>query len=74
MKEKIDFLINKEINPMLANHRGGCELVSLEGGIANLRLLGGCKGCVGRKMTFGNQVIPFLIENVKGLEQVNLVD
>jgi Fe-S cluster biogenesis protein NfuA len=74
MKEQINKLIDNEINPVLADHRGGCELVSVEGNTANLRLLGGCKGCPGRKMTFGNQVTPFLIENVQGLEQVNLVD
>lgn len=74
MKNKIDFLINHEINPILADHKGGCELVSVEGSVANIRLLGGCRGCPGRKHTFGKQIIPFLIENVQELEQVNLVD
>jgi Fe-S cluster biogenesis protein NfuA len=74
MKEKIDFLIKNEINPVLADHKGGCELVSIEGETANIRLLGGCVGCPGRKHTFGKNVIPFLIENVQGLKQVNLVD
>ena len=74
MKEQIEALIKLEVNPVLAQHRGGVELVSVEGNTANIRLLGGCKGCPGRKHTFGQQVIPFLKQNVEGLENVNLVD
>jgi len=74
MEKIIKQLLDDEINPVLADHKGGCELVSVEGSTANLRLLGGCVGCPGRKHTFGQQVIPFLINNVEGLEQVNLVD
>ena len=74
MKEIIEELIKIEVNPILAQHRGGCELVSIEGNIANIRLIGACGGCPGKRHTFGNQVIPFLKQNVKGLENVNLVD
>jgi Fe-S cluster biogenesis protein NfuA len=74
MKEQIEFLLEKEINPVLADHKGGCELVSVEGNVANIRLTGGCVGCPGRKHTFGRNVIPFLINNVEGLDYVNLVD
>lgn len=74
MKEIIEELIKVEVNPVLAQHGGGIELVSIEGNEANIRLLGGCRGCPGRKHTFGKQVIPFLLNNVEGLENVNLVD
>lgn len=74
MKETIEFLIKNEINPILAQHSGGIELVSVKDDTANIRLLGGCRGCPGRKHTFGKQVIPFLLNNVEGLENVNLVD
>ena len=74
MEKVIKQLLDEEINPALADHKGGCELVSVEGSTANIRLLGGCVGCPGRKHTFGQRVIPYLKENVAGLEQVNLVD
>ena len=35
----------EEVRPYLRSHGGGVELVSVEGGVARLRLRGSCEGC-----------------------------
>ena len=74
MKELIVSLINEEINPALSVHQGGCEFVSLEDGVANIRLTGACTRCPGRRMTFEYKVIPYLISKIDGLTKVNIID
>lgn len=73
MKDRLLDLITNEINPELARHRGGCELVEVNDGVAIIKLTGSCNGCPGRKHTFSKKVIPFLLANVEGLTQVNIV-
>lgn len=46
LTERIEFVLNTEINPTLAGHGGKVSLVEyLEGGIVVLRFGGGCHGC-----------------------------
>lgn len=74
MKSKLENLISEEINPVLKEHLGSCELVKIEGNDAYIRLTGGCTGCPGRKQTFFGNIVPFLKEEVKELAVVHLVD
>ncbi|MBA2691470.1 MAG: NifU family protein [Rubrobacter sp.] len=41
----------EEVRPYLQSHGGNVELVSVEGGVARLRLEGSCKGCPSSTMT-----------------------
>lgn len=73
MKTKLLDLITNEINPQLARHRGGCELVSVDDNTASIRLTGSCTGCPGKIHTFNKNIIPFLLANVEGLKAVDIV-
>lgn len=74
MKEIIDTLITEQINPVLAKHNGGCALVSVENNVASIKLTGSCTMCPGKKHTFLQNVKPFMLEQVEGLEDVKLVE
>lgn len=69
---KIKDVIDDKINPMLALHAGGCELVSFEEGIVTLKMFGGCSGCPSSAITLFNGIVPILKEHVDGIEDVVL--
>ncbi len=50
MQEVIDF-INEEVNKDLQMDGGGCEFVSFEDGILNIKLKGACTGCMMSEVT-----------------------
>lgn len=50
MQEIIDF-VNVEVNNNLKMDGGGCEFVSFEEGILNIKLKGACSGCMMNEMT-----------------------
>jgi Fe-S cluster biogenesis protein NfuA len=72
MKEVVEQVIREDLNPKLAMHGGGCELVSCEDGVVTLRLVGGCSGCPGRQMTLMGAIVPVLRAKVQGLKDVQL--
>ena len=72
MIELIKEVIEKDINPYLELHAGGCELVSVEEGIVTLRLFGGCSGCPSSQITLFNGIVPILTEKVPGVKDVVL--
>lgn len=72
MIEQINEVIEKEINPMLELHSGGCELIDVEDGIVTLRLFGGCSGCPSSTITLFNGIIPILQDKVPGIKDVIL--
>lgn len=46
LSDRVRYLIEREINPALARHRGRVELVAIEaGGVVVLRFGGSCQGC-----------------------------
>ena len=70
----------ENVRPFLAGHGGNVELVSVEGGIARLKLQGSCDGCPASASTLENalreaidEVAPDLlgleVEGVVGLEE-----
>jgi Fe-S cluster biogenesis protein NfuA len=44
-KEKVQYLIDKQINPGVAEHGGSVGVVDVKGNVLYLRLYGGCQGC-----------------------------
>jgi Fe-S cluster biogenesis protein NfuA len=44
-KEKVQYLIDRQINPGVAEHGGSVGVVSVKDNILYLRLYGGCQGC-----------------------------
>src|SRR5690606_17673808 len=46
LNDRINYLLQTEINPSLASHGGEIKLIDVvEGGIAALQFGGGCQGC-----------------------------
>ncbi len=74
MNKEIKTLIEQEINPVLNQHNGACEFVDFSDGKLLVKLVGGCTGCPGRKMTFMNGIVPFIKSNLEYVKEVELVD
>lgn len=44
MEEKVKEVIENEIQPMLAQHGGGVEVLEINDGVVKVRLMGACAG------------------------------
>ena len=44
MEEKVREVIENEIQPMLAQHGGGVEILGIDDGVVKVRLMGACAG------------------------------
>lgn len=51
IKQKVEELFEKEINPQIASHGGWVKLEKVEGSRVFIQLGGGCQGCGGASMT-----------------------
>lgn len=72
MISKIQELIDEEINPQLALHAGGCELVDVDDGVVTIRLFGGCSGCPSSQITLFNGIIPIFKDKLPEVKDVLL--
>jgi Fe/S biogenesis protein NfuA len=72
MIEQIKEVIESEINPSLALHQGGCELLDVEDGVVTLRMWGGCSGCPSSAITLFNGIIPILMDRFPDIRDVVL--
>jgi len=72
MEDRIKEVIEKDINPQLELHAGGCELIEVEAGIVTLRLYGGCSGCPSSQVTLFNGIVPILKEKIPEIVDVVL--
>ena len=70
--DRIQKVIEEDINPYLAMHSGGCELLDLDDGIVTLRMFGGCSGCPSSQITLFNGIIPIFKEKVPEIRDVIL--
>ena len=65
--ERINYMIESEINPQLANHGGQVMLVEVtEDGIAILQFGGGCNGCSMVDVTLKDGIEKQMLENFAG--------
>jgi Fe-S cluster biogenesis protein NfuA len=51
IRQKVQDLFDREINPALGSHGGWVELVEVKGNSVYVRLGGGCQGCASARMT-----------------------
>jgi Fe-S cluster biogenesis protein NfuA len=72
MKDQLNKLLTEEVNPILKQHMGGCELLTLNDGVAQIKLTGSCSHCPGKKFTFNEHIVPYLLNNVEGLKEIIL--
>lgn len=68
--ERIQQVIEQQVNPAIASHGGGAELVSVDETIAYLRLFGGCQGCGLAQVTLKQGIERIMLEAIPDLTQV----
>ena len=65
-------VVEREINPLIAAHRGRASIVAVEEGWVRVRLEGGCQGCSLAEVTLRQGIEPLLRAKVPGV--VGLTD
>lgn len=68
--ERVQQVLTEQVNPAIASHGGGAELVSIDGTIAYLRLYGGCQGCGLAQVTLKQGIERIILESIPELSQV----
>jgi Fe/S biogenesis protein NfuA len=68
--DRVQQVLRDQVNPAVASHGGGAELVSIDGTIAYLRLYGGCQGCGLAQVTLKQGIERILLESIPELTQV----
>ena len=72
LADRVRDVLEREINPLIAAHRGHASLVGVEEGWVRLRLDGGCQGCSLAEVTLRQGIEPLLRAKVPGM--VGLTD
>ena len=70
--EAVEKIMDEEIRPALASHGGGAKIVTLKDAKVYIELEGGCRGCMGARMTMKNGIERLLKEKVP--EVVEVID
>jgi len=67
LAEQARRLIDTEVNPAIAAHRGHVHLVSADDGWVRIRLEGGCQGCSLAEVTVRQGIEPLLRAHLHGM-------
>jgi Fe-S cluster biogenesis protein NfuA len=67
LAEQARRILEGEINPAIAAHRGRVDLVSADDGWVRIRLEGGCQGCSLAEVTIRQGIEPLLRARLPGL-------
>jgi len=70
MLAAVEKVFEDEINPALAGHGGGAKIVTLKDAKVYVELQGGCRGCMGARMTMKNGIERLLKEKVPAVQEV----
>ncbi|MDH4117740.1 MAG: NifU family protein [Acidimicrobiia bacterium] len=70
LAEQVETVLSQQVNPAIASHGGGAELVGVEGSTAYLRLMGGCQGCGMAQVTLKQGIERILLEAIPELTSV----
>lgn len=70
--DRVKEVVEKEIRPLLHDHKGDIELIAVLGDTANVKFLGACKGCPGAQMTINGIVQIKITEKVPEIKKVIL--
>lgn len=68
--EKLQHLIDEEINPALALHGGFVQLIDVQGSTAYIELGGGCKGCGMVDVTLKQGIEVMIKQNVPEITEI----
>lgn len=72
LAERVQQVLVEQVNPAIASHGGGAELVSVDADTAYLRLFGGCQGCGMAQVTLSQGIERILVDAIP--ELVSVVD
>jgi len=72
-KKNIEEVLEKKIRPYLAEHKGNIELVKIEKGTIEVRLLGTCANCPSAKDTI-EDVINASLKKIPEVKEVIIAD
>jgi Fe/S biogenesis protein NfuA len=70
VEERVAQVIDRRINPAIAQHGGRAALERVEDGIAFVRLGGGCQGCGMATVTLDQGIESAILESVPEIRQV----
>lgn len=70
MADRVQTVLQDQVNPAIASHGGAAELVSVDGSIAYLKLMGGCQGCGMAQVTLKQGIERILRESIPELTDV----
>lgn len=74
VKEKIQKILDDDINVKLILHGGGASLTSCEDGIAKIKFTGACASCMSQTDTFDQVIKAKLLGEVPELKDVVVDD
>ncbi|MBR6472945.1 MAG: NifU family protein [Firmicutes bacterium] len=74
VKDKIQKILDEDINVKLALHGGGAELTSFEDGVARIRFSGACASCMSQTDTFDEVVKALIMKSVPEVRDVMVDD
>jgi Fe-S cluster biogenesis protein NfuA len=69
-KEKIQYLVDTQINPGVAEHGGSVQVVDIRGHSLYLRLHGGCQGCGAADFTLRQGIETIVKRAVPEIDQI----
>ncbi|MGI6730990.1 MAG: NifU family protein [Anaerovoracaceae bacterium] len=72
MEDQIKRVLEEKVNPILASHHGGANLVSYEDGVVLVRLTGACSACPSAQYTIEDVVKSIVMEELKEVKDVVL--
>jgi len=70
MLDAVEKIMDEEIRPGLASHGGGAKIVTVKEAKVYIELEGGCRGCMGARMTMKNGIERLLKEKVPDVVEV----
>ncbi len=70
VEERVRQVLEMAINPSIAAHGGRADLERVDGGVAYLRLSGGCQGCGMAKVTLSQGIDVAIREAVPEIERI----
>lgn len=73
MVDEINNAINIKIRPLLAEHNGNIELVKVNDGVVEVKLLGSCSGCPSARFTM-EELVASVLKEISGVKDVQMAN
>jgi len=70
LRDKIEALMDKEMNPYIASHGGRIEIVDVKGTVVYVSMSGGCQGCASASVTLRHGVERLIFENIPEVTEI----